>query len=194
MNLTQLFCDVDDFCQTFVPAWEKSLLRQGEKKRNRPHLMSMSEMITIWVAYHQKGYRTFKWFYQQHVQKYWRREFPNLLSYNRFVELLPKVIVPLTAFMKSRSAASQGIAFIDSTSLCVCKNIRIPRHRTFAGRAPDSPDRQRSLDTAPRIRFCGESHQDVPGRHRGYYRFSGRETSSGPELACWPFQSTAPIQ
>lgn len=135
MNLTQLFCDVDDFCQTFVPAWEKSLLRQGEKKRNRPHLMSMSEMITIWVAYHQKGYRTFKWFYQQHVQKYWRREFPNLLSYNRFVELLPKVIVPLTAFMKSRSAVSQGIAFIDSTSLCVCKNIRIPRHRTFAGEA-----------------------------------------------------------
>jgi transposase len=135
MNLTQLFCDVDDFCQTFVPAWQKSLLSQGEKKRNRTHLMSISEMITILVAYHQKGYRTFKWFYQQHVQKYWRPEFPNLLSYNRFIELLPKVIVPLTAFMKSRSAASQGIAFIDSTSLCVCKNIRIPRHRTFANEA-----------------------------------------------------------
>ncbi|MDD5463442.1 MAG: transposase [Methylococcales bacterium] len=132
MNLTQLFCDLDDFCQAFVPAWQKSLLSQGEKKRNRLYLMSISEMIAILVAYHQKGYRTFKGFYRQPVQKYWRPEFPNLLSYHRFIELLPEVTVPVTAFMKSRSAASQGIAFIDSTSLCVGKNIRLPRHRTFA--------------------------------------------------------------
>jgi len=30
---------------------------------------------------------------------------------------------------------SQGIAFIDSTPLAVCKNIRIPRHKTFKGQA-----------------------------------------------------------
>ena len=28
---------------------------------------------------------------------------------------------------------SAGIAFIDATSLCVCENLRIPRHKTFAG-------------------------------------------------------------
>ena len=37
--------------------------------------------------------------------------------------------MPLTFFMQSR--CGQGIAFIDATSLRVCENIRIPRHKTF---------------------------------------------------------------
>ena len=135
MDPTPLFCDIDDFCQAFVPLWRQSLIGQGEAKRNREHGMGISEMITLPVAYHCKGYRVFKWFCQQHVQKLWRPEFPHLLSYNRFVGLIPKLLVPLTAFMASRCDTSQGIAFVDSTSLCVCKNIRIPRHRTFAGEA-----------------------------------------------------------
>lgn len=135
MKLTHLFCDVDDFCQGFIPEWQKSQLTHGEKKRNRPHCMSFSEIITIIVYYHQSGYRTFKWFYQNHVQKYWRAAFSGLLSYSRFVEIMPKILVPLSVFMKSRCGTSQGIAFIDSTPLKVCKNIRIPRHKTFVAKA-----------------------------------------------------------
>ncbi len=37
--------------------------------------------------------------------------------------------------MQSRCGKGAGIAFVDSTSLCVCKNIRIPRHKTFAEQA-----------------------------------------------------------
>lgn len=141
MKLTQIFCDVDDFCQTFIPEWQKNQLTNGEQKRNRPHRMNYSEMLTLLVYYQQSGYRTFKWFYQKRVQAFWRAEFPNLLSYNRFVELIPKLLAPLTAFMQSRCGSTQGIAFIDSTPLSVCKNIRIPRHKTFkdeAGRGKSS--------------------------------------------------------
>jgi len=141
MKLTQLFCDVDDFCQIFIPKWKAQLITHGDKKRDRPHRMSFSEMITLLVYYHQSGYRTFKWFYQNHVRKHWLSAFPNLLSYNRFIELIPNLLGPLTAFMKSRCRTSKGIAFVDSTSLCVCKNIRIPRHKTFvdeAGRGKSS--------------------------------------------------------
>jgi hypothetical protein len=63
------------------------------------------------------------------------------LSYNRFVETMPELLVPLAAFMQSRCGSSQGIAFIDSTPFVVCKNIRIPRHKTFkmeAGRGKSS--------------------------------------------------------
>nr|WP_027156580.1 IS982 family transposase [Methylobacter luteus] len=141
MKLTHLFCDVDDFCRTFIADWQKNQLIQGEKKRHRPHRMSYSEMITILVAYHQSGFRTFKWFYLKHVQCYWQSEFPNLLSYNRFIELMPELLAPITAFMNSRRGVSAGIAFVDSTPLKVCKNIRIPRHKTFvkeAGRGKSS--------------------------------------------------------
>jgi hypothetical protein len=141
MKLIQLFCDADDFCRTFIPVWQEKQLMNGDQKRNRAHRMSYSEMITLLVSYHQSGYRTFKWFYLNHVRKYWRSAFPSLLSYNRFIELLPTIIMPLTAFMNSRCGTSQGIAFIDSTPLKVCKNIRIPRHKTFvkeAGRGKSS--------------------------------------------------------
>ncbi len=141
MKITQIYCDVDDFCQTFIPEWQKQQLIQGDKKRQRAPRMSYSEMLSILVYYQESGYRTFKWFYQRLVQVSWRKAFPKLLSYKRFVELLPRLLVPLTAFMVSRCGSSQGIAFIDSTPLAVCKNIRIPRHKTFkeqAGRGKSS--------------------------------------------------------
>nr|WP_062148293.1 IS982 family transposase [Beggiatoa leptomitoformis] len=37
--------------------------------------------------------------------------------------------------MKSRCATGKGIAFIDSTSLRVCDNLRIPRYQTFKDEA-----------------------------------------------------------
>lgn len=43
--------------------------------------------------------------------------------------------MPLTRFMQSRCEASREIAFIDSTPLRVCQNLRIPRHQTFADTA-----------------------------------------------------------
>jgi hypothetical protein len=57
--------------------------------------------------------------------------FPGLPSYNRFVELMSDVLMPIAALMQSHCVRGKGIASMDSTSLCVCKNIRIPRHKTF---------------------------------------------------------------
>jgi hypothetical protein len=143
MNVTQIFCDADDFCQGFIPNWEQRQLEPDEKTKTRTRARSVceSEIITLVVYYHLSGYRTFKWFYQGLVQKYWLADFPGLPSYNRFVELMPDALMPIAAFMQSRCGMGKGIAFIDSTSLCVCKNIRIPRHKTFkdvAGRGKSS--------------------------------------------------------
>ena len=137
MSLTRLFCDVDDFCQWFMVEWEKTQIEDGTKKRRRKRRLSHSEIITIIVFYHQSGYKTFKWFYERYVCKKMRQEFPNLVSYNRFIELLPDVLMPLTCFMQSRCKVGNGIgiAFIDSTPLRVCDNLRIPRHKTFKGEA-----------------------------------------------------------
>ena len=44
--------------------------------------------------------------------------------------------VPLALFMRSRRLAStQGVAFIDSTTLAVCQNPRIHQHQVFSGSA-----------------------------------------------------------
>jgi hypothetical protein len=140
-SLTRLFCDADDFCHWFTPEWEKAQIEEGSKKRRRKRGLSHAEIMTIMVFYHQSGYKTFKWFYERTVCKRLNQEFPTLVSYHRFIELLPDVLIPLTFFMQSRCGQGKGIAFIDATSLRVCENIRIPRHKTFkekAGRGKSS--------------------------------------------------------
>jgi hypothetical protein len=46
-RLEELFCRVDDFCQTFQPQWQKQLLSNGERTRKRSGSLSMSEIMTI---------------------------------------------------------------------------------------------------------------------------------------------------
>jgi Transposase DDE domain len=135
MILHQLFCDTDDFCQHYLPDWRRTQLQIGDRKRIRRKCLCESEIMTIVVYFQMSGYRTFKHFYLRHVLVHWQSQFPRLPSYNRFVELMAEVLNPLTAFMHSRCGKSDGIAFVDSTPLCVCKNIRIPRHKTFANHA-----------------------------------------------------------
>jgi hypothetical protein len=53
MKLTQLFCDVDDFCQSFILEWQKNQKTNGEKKRNRRHRMSFSEMTILLIKVEQ---------------------------------------------------------------------------------------------------------------------------------------------
>ena len=60
-------------------------------------------------------------------------EFPALVSYNRFVELTPSVLVPLLAYLQQRQGSCTGLSFVDATAIKVCHNKRIPRHQVFAG-------------------------------------------------------------
>lgn len=122
LDLTHLFCNIDDFCQTFIPKWESTLLENGQKKCNRKRSVTHSEMMPLVICYHRSGYRTFKWFYQNHVRKRLNRHFQSLPSYGRFIELMPEILIPLTAFMQSRCHSGEGIAFIDATPLaCLSK-------------------------------------------------------------------------
>ena len=60
-------------------------------------------------------------------------EFPQLVSYGRFVQLTPGVLVPLCAYLVSRYGQCTSISFIDSTPIAVCHNRRIRSHRVFEG-------------------------------------------------------------
>ena len=51
-SLLELFCDVDDFCQVFVPVWRKQLLSAGEIQRQRERSLSLSEIMTILIHFH----------------------------------------------------------------------------------------------------------------------------------------------
>jgi len=131
MSVLELFCDVDDFWLCFEPQWKANQLAAG-RQRERQGQLCPSEIMTILIHFHQSNYRTFKSYYKQHVQVHLTSEFPHLVSYQRFIALIPDTLVPLLAYLQSRYGPCTGISFIDSTSLEVCAPKRISQHRVFA--------------------------------------------------------------
>ena len=134
-SVTELFCAIDDFCIAFEPEWNKRLLTDGQKKRHRATSLSLSELMTLMVLFHQLRFRHFKSFYLSYACRFLRREFPTLPSYGRCIELLPRCVVPLSALFDSLKGRCTGIAIVDSSPIAVCDNLRIGRHQVFAGMA-----------------------------------------------------------
>lgn len=133
MDFTKLFVDVDDCWKAFEKNYAKHLIADGTRKRNRNGNLSTSEIMTILIAFQTSGYRTFKDFYH-YVLTYHRRDFPDLVSYNRFIYLIPRAIIPLLVYLYTYGMDQPtGISFIDSTSLKVCHNKRINRNHVFDG-------------------------------------------------------------
>ena len=74
--------------------------------------MSDSEIMTILVLFHFSGYKTLKNFYLGYVCKHLTRDFPNRVSYNRFVELQEKVVLPMAIYMKYKGLGKcTGVSF-----------------------------------------------------------------------------------
>ena len=135
MSLLALFCNVDDFCLVYEQYLEQQRIGQSRGKRGPKPALSLSEVMTIIIHFHQSNYRHFKAYYTEHVKVHLRSEFPSLVSYNRFVELMPDALLPLCAYLCTRLVMATGIAFVDSMPLAVCHNRRIFRHKVFDGLA-----------------------------------------------------------
>ena len=134
-KITEIFCSIDDFCKDFTPKFQSHLIG-GKKQRNKPSKLVMSEVMTIQVLFHLSGFRNFKTFYKGYVCQHWKNHFPDLVSYNRMVELCSDSMIPLAIYLKSRALGQcTGISFIDSTPLRVCNNRRIHSHKVFEGLA-----------------------------------------------------------
>jgi hypothetical protein len=87
--------------------------------------------MTIVIGFHGSGYRTFKDFYTLQVLPHWKKAFPNLISYNRFVEVMPWSLMALCCYLHTRRGDVTGISFIDSTPITVCHKCRATSHKVF---------------------------------------------------------------
>ena len=129
-SLLELFCDIDDFCQQFVPEWKRQRIASQERRRCRAGQLSLSESMTILVYFHQSSYRCFKHYYLKH-REVLLSAFPDLISYNRFVQLTPTTLIPLCVYLMDRRGQQTGISFVDATSIVVCHNRRIQSNEVF---------------------------------------------------------------
>jgi len=131
-QLVSIFCEIDDFCKE-LNAYAEHYLLPGPAKGKRGPVRGLadSEIMTILVMFQMVRFRDFKTFYCGFLQIYWQQYFPNLPSYQRFIEIMKEVIFPLTLFTQFHSGKRTGIYYMDSSCLPVCHLKRQRRHQVF---------------------------------------------------------------
>lgn len=129
-----LFTFVDDFSKGFEAWYKKQLIGDRTVQRNRACRLTLSEILTILIAYHQSGMACFKYFYLTLCQ-YHRNLFPGLVHYDRFVALIKRAFPALLCLLKSLQGEITEYLFIDATPMAVCHGLREKRHKTFKGLA-----------------------------------------------------------
>lgn len=130
-QLTHIFCEIDDFCKEFNQYTMGKFLPSQTTKRGPTGCLSESEIMTILILFQSSRWRDFKNYYNQFLCNYYKKEFPTLPSYHRFLEIMKRVIFHLILFAQIRSGKRTGIYYIDSTCLPVCHIKRSRRHKTF---------------------------------------------------------------
>jgi len=96
-DIVALFSCLDDFCKVYQDLKKHRLINTGVK-RHRDNLMSLSEMLCVVLVFHFSPCKNFKRFSLEYLSKLHALEFPNLLNYNRFVQLMPKLFVPFVYY------------------------------------------------------------------------------------------------
>lgn len=127
-KLTEIFVETDDFLL--------DLSRQTTDQRlSEPQWHSYfarSEVITTLIAYHHSGRKCFKYFYCQDVLQTYRSWLPDAPCYERFVALIPHVVLELYLLLKSRCQPALAENYVDSKPLKVCHIKREAQHKVMA--------------------------------------------------------------
>jgi hypothetical protein len=133
-DITTIYCMLDDFCKTYQE-WQRKKLIDTNRTRIREGKLSLSEALTIMACFHSDGFKNFKYYYTYGVSVRDRKCFRELPCYERFVQLMPSLFIPLSVILHFISGEESGVYFIDSTKLPVCHNKRISQNRVFKGMA-----------------------------------------------------------
>ncbi|ABN63608.1 transposase IS982 family protein [Shewanella baltica OS117] len=133
-KLVKVFCDIDDFLRCFHSRMGKNAVNrwytQASTRWQYDDERSDAHIILFQMSHH----RDFKNCYIGYLAHFYKSAFPNLLSYTRFLEVMPTALVPLCSYFANLKSDPTGIEFVDSTSIKVCHNLRINHHKTLACR------------------------------------------------------------
>lgn len=129
--ITEIYVLLDEFCKLYEQEIKHYLLANSRKRKpTRLPRLSTAEILTILVCYSFSGYKNFKLYYQQGISK---KDFPNLVTYERFVQLMPRHLFIMNCCLQSLCATETNNYFIDSTCIPVCHNKRINSNKVFKG-------------------------------------------------------------
>lgn len=131
-DFTYFFCMIDDFFQKFEATYWEFLKHSNKRVRTRPSQLKVSEIVFIAIWYKCSHFNNFKAFFFSLKQSQ-SQLFRYLPCYQRMVYLIRTHQLALHAlhFALMKDCPSNYL-WIDSTTLPVCKNQRIQRHKSLA--------------------------------------------------------------
>ena len=130
-NSTELFCVIDDFFLKFEATYWKFLKQIRHSLRIRTAQLTISEISFIAIWYKCSHFSNFKAFFT------WLKEdkshlFKSLPCYQRMIHLINMHQLALQALhVALMKGQYKQYLWIDSTTLPVCKNQRIQRHKSL---------------------------------------------------------------
>jgi hypothetical protein len=127
-KLTEIFVETDDFLLEL----HRLTAAEGLPDPVWHSRFSRSEVMTVLIAYHLSGQKRFKYFYHQDILGRYLSWLPAAPCYERFVALIPHVVVELYLLLKYRCQPALAENYIDSKPLKVCHIKREHQHKVMA--------------------------------------------------------------
>ena len=104
IDITALFCCLDDFCELYERE-EKRCLLSAPGHRQREGKLCISEMMFVMALFHVSPFKHFKAFYKHGIEGKYRDCFNELPCYARFVQLMRRLLLPFSLLIHAASAA-----------------------------------------------------------------------------------------
>lgn len=150
---------------SFASECDKNLLLEDKdhRHRNRKGQLSHSEIMRILVCYHFGSFANFKHYYLFYIRQHLSGYFPDAVSYNRFVELMPRVFFHMMLFINLQGFGKCiGISFVDSTMIPVCHNLRRYANKVFKDIATDGKGTMGWCHGFKLYLLCNDSGEIIP--------------------------------
>ena len=129
-DIVALYVCIDDFSKIYEE-WEKKKLIGVTKNRKREGKLSMSEKLLIVILYHLEGFKNFKYYYKYAVEIKYKSLFKEVPCYDRFIQTMRNLLVPLSILLQCLFGEERGIYFLDATKLSICHIRREKRNKVF---------------------------------------------------------------
>lgn len=127
-KLAEIFVETDDFLLEL----HRLVVAQGLADSSWHSRFSRSEVMTVYIAFHLSGRKCFKYFYEQDVRVRYLSWLPDAPCYERFVALVPHVVIELYLLLKYGCQAPLPENYIDSKPLKACHIKREHQHKVMA--------------------------------------------------------------
>lgn len=128
-DITFIYYFLDNFTKVYR-SWVAHKLLPSEVLRERESRLSLSELLCILLCFYISPCKDFKSYYLYYLPSRHRGCFA-LLSYSRFIQLLLRLLLPLTVLLHCLRGEDSGIYYIDSTKLAICHAKRTGSNRVF---------------------------------------------------------------